>query len=140
MDDKVRSRYDKTSDYWMTEVVVIEGDGMTVQWLGDVGPSEPIKVPLGHVLTVGDDSDYDDGCSALGGTGSMKTDCKKRKRAAPQAMQEFEWALHDVTKMVIEQVVGAYEDSSVTERTMLTFTCIIKTGDTWVRQLPQEML
>ena len=72
--DKVRARYAKTSDYWLVEVVAIEGDGMTVQWLGDVGPSEPMKVPLGHVRAVGGDGGYGDGCSALGGAGSMKTE------------------------------------------------------------------
>ena len=99
--DKVRVRYAKTSDYWLAEVVAIEGDGMTVQWLGNVGPSESMKVPLGHVRTVGGDGGYGDGCSALGGVGSMKTDSKKRKWVAPQAMEEFECALNDVTKMVV---------------------------------------
>ena len=68
--DKVRSRYDKTSDYWSVEI-----------------------------------GDYGDGCSALGCAGSMKTDGKKWKRSAPQAMEEFEWTLYDVTKMVVEQTV-----------------------------------
>ena len=72
--DEVRARYAKTSDYWLVEVVAIEGDGMTVQWLGDGGPSEPMKVPLGHVRAVGGDGGYGYGFSALGGAGSMKTE------------------------------------------------------------------
>jgi hypothetical protein len=134
-----KTRYVKTSEYWPTEVMAIEGDGMTVRWLGDVGPSEPSKLPLGYVRTIGADGDYGDGCSALGGASSSKTTGKKRKRAVGQTMEEFSWALYDVTKMVVAQKSGAYEDSSVSERTMLTFICIIKTGGKWVRQLHKEI-
>ena len=57
----------------------------------------------------------------------------------PQATEEFALTLEDVTKIVVSQASGAYEDSSVAERTMLTFTCSIKTGGTWVRQLAKEI-
>ena len=57
----------------------------------------------------------------------------------PQVTEEFTWALNDVTKIVVVQASGAYEDSSVSERTMLTFICSIQTGGKWVRQLPKEI-
>ena len=57
----------------------------------------------------------------------------------PQATEEFAWALEDVTKIVVTEDPGAYEDSSVDERTMLTFTHRIQTGGKWVRQPPQEI-
>jgi hypothetical protein len=75
--DKVKMRYAKTSEYLLAKVLAIEGDDMTVQWLGDVGPSEPAKVPLGYVCAIGADSGYDDGCSALGGSSSSKQPARK---------------------------------------------------------------
>ena len=44
--DEVKVRYVKTDDYCLVKVLTIEGDGMTVQWLEDVGPSAPSKYPL----------------------------------------------------------------------------------------------
>ena len=65
--DEVKARYAKTDDYWLAKVLVVEDDGVTVQWLDEVGPSAPAKVPLGHVRAVGADGGYGDGCSALSG-------------------------------------------------------------------------
>ncbi len=42
-------------------------------------------------------------------------------------------------KIVVVPESGAYEDSSVTERTTVTFICSIKTGGTWVRQLFKDI-
>ena len=132
--DEVKVRYVKTDDYWIVKVLTIEGDGMTVQWIEDVGPSSPVKVPLGHVYELGTEGGYGDNYSAIRGTSSGKSVGSKRKRVVPQAT-EFTWALEDVTKIVVTEASWAYEDSPVVERTMLTFTYIIKTGGTWVRQL-----
>ena len=99
VDDKVKARYVKTSEYWITEVVAIEGDDMTVQSFGDVGPIEHTKVPVGYVRVIGADGDYDDDYSALGGVSSRKTVDKKGngqwdkpQRSSPGLCS------HDVTK------------------------------------------
>ncbi len=73
VDDEVKTWYAKTSDYWITKVLEIKGDAMTIQWIEDVGPSIPVKVPLGHVCAIGVDGGYGDVCSALGGASSSKT-------------------------------------------------------------------
>ena len=57
----------------------------------------------------------------------------------PQATEGLDWALEDVTKMIVTSASGAYEVSSIAERTTVTFICIIKTGGTWVRQLPKDI-
>ena len=80
--DKVKARYDKTIDYWPAVVLTIEGEGMTVQWVGDAGPGA--NVPLGSVHTLGADGVYGDGCSASGGASSSRAVCQKRKRTASQ--------------------------------------------------------
>ena len=76
------------------------------------------------------DDGYADDCSTLGGASSSKSTTPKRKRVAPQAT-EFDWALHDVTKISVLQATGAYEDSSVAERTRITFIYSIQTGGKW---------
>jgi hypothetical protein len=118
--DKVKVRYVKTDDYWVVKVLTIEGDGMTVQWLEDVGPSAPVKVPLGHVHELGTEDGYGEKYSALRGASCGKEVGSKRKRVVPQATEEFTWALEDVAKIVVTEASGTYEDSSVIERTMLT--------------------
>ena len=80
--DEVKTRYVKTDDYWLAKVLAVEDDGVTVQCLVEVGPSAPAKVPLGHVLALGADGGYGDGCSALGAASSSKAVGSKRKRAA----------------------------------------------------------
>jgi hypothetical protein len=96
-------------------------------------------MPRRTTTELGADGGYGDGCSALGGASSSKAVSSKRNRSVPQTTEEFAWALEDVTKIVVAEASGAYEDLSVAERTMLTFTCSIKTGGTWVRQLPKEI-
>ena len=105
-----------------------------MQWFEDVDPSTPVKVPLGHVYTLGADGGYGDGCSVLGGVSSRKTPGSKRKRTVPQVTEEFTWSLEDVKKIVVVETSGVYVDSSVAERTMLTFTHHIQTGGKWARQ------
>ena len=115
--DKVKTRYVKIGDFWLSVVV---------------------NVPLGSVLAIGADGGYGDGCSSMGGSSSSRTVCQKRKWTTPTPTEEFDWVLHDVTKIFVEESIGVYEDSSVTERTRITFTSIIQMADdTWVRH-PQE--
>ena len=53
---------------------------------------------------------------------------------------ESDWALHDVTKNFDEEAIGAYKDSSVTERTRITFTSSIQmSGGTWVHQSEEDI-
>ena len=75
------------------------------------------------MCAIGADGGYGDGCSEFGGASSQKTADKKRKWKVGQATEDFVWVLHDVTKIIVLQESGAYEDSSVDERTMLTFIC-----------------
>ena len=45
------------------------------------------------------------------------------KRTEPQDTEDLDWALEDVTKIVVVPASGAYEGSSVAERTTVTFIC-----------------
>jgi hypothetical protein len=121
--DKVKVWYVKTDDYWLAKVQVVEDDDVTVQLLVEVGPNAPDKVPLGHVHTLGPDGGYGDGSSTLGGASSSKEVGSKRKRTEPQDTEDLDWALEDVTKIVVVPASGAYEGSSVSERTTVTFIC-----------------
>ena len=76
--DKVKARYDKTDDYWLAKVLAVEDDGVTVEWLAEVGPSAPAKVPRGHVRALGADGGYGDGCTALGGASSRQNTVTKK--------------------------------------------------------------
>ena len=84
------------------------------------------------------DDGYADDCSTLGGASSSKAKDPKRKRSSPQ-VTEFDWALHDVTKISVLQVTGAHEDSSGVERTRISFMYSINTGGKWVRQTTKEI-
>ena len=59
-------------------VLAIEGEGMTVKWVGDAGPGASANVPLGSVRALGADGGYADGWSALGGASSSRAAFQKR--------------------------------------------------------------
>ena len=52
---------------------------------------------------------------------------------------EVEWTRNEITKIKVTTAPGAYEDTPIAVRTMLTFICNIKNRGEWVRQPPQEI-
>ena len=108
--EHIRSRFEKTTDYYPTVIISIEDDGITVRF---VHTDTFSKVPLDSARRLGPDGEYADGSANFGGSSSGAA--ARPKKRANSSSGLCDWSLNNVTKVYVQPSNGT--GSSVVSRT-----------------------